>query len=156
MSPPWPAPCEPNSPPATKRPDTSNCSTCWRAQPATATSNTSRPNAPPKPRSPGHSPNRHFDAKGRLVRWPGKAGLRLPCLWTLWAKLPRGQTLDENQINMRLNDCHLFNDPALLRRELFDNGLVTRTPDCREYRRLEKRPPADALALIRLLAERGE
>jgi hypothetical protein len=30
-------------------------------------------------------------------------------------------------------------------------NLVSRTDDCRDYRRIEQRPPPDALALIRRL-----
>jgi hypothetical protein len=48
----------------------------------------------------------------------------------------------------------LFGDPALLRREMFDRGMVWRTPDGREYRRIEDKPPALARALIRQLQAR--
>lgn len=47
---------------------------------------------------------------------------------------------------------HDFGDPALLRREMFQRKMVSRTLDCRDYRRLEQRPPDEALALIRRLA----
>jgi hypothetical protein len=30
-------------------------------------------------------------------------------------------------------------------------GLVSRTADCRDYRRIERQPPPEALALIRRL-----
>jgi hypothetical protein len=33
-------------------------------------------------------------------------------------------------------------------------GLVSRTEDCRDYRRIERPPPPDALALIRKLERR--
>jgi hypothetical protein len=92
---------------------------------------------------------RHFTPSGQLIRWPPKAHQRLLCLWVLWSVLPPAQVLNEAQINERLTAEHLFGDHALLRRELFDNGLVTRTPDCRQYRRLEQPPPAEAAALIR-------
>jgi hypothetical protein len=72
----------------------------------------------------------------------------------LWSRLPARQTLSEHQLNQMLQANHLFADPALLRRELFDHGLVSRTPDCREYRRIEKRPSEEVLALIRHLDAR--
>jgi hypothetical protein len=96
---------------------------------------------------------RHFDGEGRLIRWPGKFSLRLPCLWVMWSRLPAGRDMSEPEVNLCLHGQHLFGDPALLRRELFDNALVDRTPDGRKYRRLEKRPPAEALELIRQLAQ---
>lgn len=94
---------------------------------------------------------RHFDARGRLIRWPSKRSLQLLCLWALWAAIAPRQAYGEYEITQRLAQCHLFGDAALLRRELCDQGLLQRTPDCREYRRVECRPPAEALALIRHL-----
>lgn len=98
---------------------------------------------------------RYFDAEGRLARWPGKHSDRLPCLWVMWSRLPARQVFSEAEINRALQGWHLFGDHALLRRELADNGLVTRTPDGREYRRIEQPPPAEARALIRHLATRA-
>ncbi len=46
---------------------------------------------------------------------------------------------------------HLFGDHAILRRSLCNSGLLARTPDGRVYRRVERRPTADAAALIRRL-----
>lgn len=96
----------------------------------------------------------HFDAAGRLARWPAKDSRRILCLWVLWSRIPAGETFGERQVNMRLRAEHLFDDPALLRREMFDRGLVWRTPDGRAYRRIEQRPPDEALALIRHLGRR--
>lgn len=95
---------------------------------------------------------RHFDAQGMLVRWPGKFSERQLCLWALWARLPARQVLEEKRVNELLSARHGFGDHALLRRELVDGGWLERTRDGREYRRLERRPPADAVALIGHLA----
>jgi hypothetical protein len=99
---------------------------------------------------------RHFDANGRLLRWPSKRGHQLLCLWAIWAGIPPRRTFDERGITGHLQARHLFGDPALLRRELCDLGLLARTTDCREYRRAEQRPPAEARALIRRLEQAGE
>lgn len=98
---------------------------------------------------------RHFDSDGRLARWPKKVNLRLLCLWCLWARFPAGAVLAERAVNDLLREHHAFGDHALLRRELCDTRMLTRTPDGSEYRRIEQRPPADAVALIRHLAARG-
>jgi hypothetical protein len=98
--------------------------------------------------------SRFFDAKGRLVQWPGKQSQRIPCLWVLWSRMPARQVFSEHQLNHLLKANHQFNDPALLRRELFDNRMVSRTADCREYRRIERRPPEEAVALIHFLEPR--
>jgi len=94
---------------------------------------------------------RHFDRQGRLVRWPARTGHQHRCLWALWAELPAGRILSEADINAILKARHLFGDHAILRRELCSAGLVTRTRDGREYRRVERPPPPDAAALIRYL-----
>jgi hypothetical protein len=99
---------------------------------------------------------RFFDAKGRLIHWPGKRSQQTQCLWVLWSRLPARQPLSEHQLNQLLQANHQFGDPALLRRELYDYRLASRTPDCREYRRIERRPPQDALALIRHLETRRQ
>jgi hypothetical protein len=95
--------------------------------------------------------SRYFDANNRLLRWPKKFSHQESCLWVLWSKLPPRKTLSEREVNQLLVANHRFEDPALLRREMKDRKMVTRTRDGREYRRVEKKPPATALALIRFL-----
>jgi hypothetical protein len=97
---------------------------------------------------------RYFDLAGRLTRWPGKHSDRLDCLWVMWSRIEPRRVYHEAEVNRALNAEHLFGDHALLRRELVDLGMMARTPDGREYRRLEKAPPADAVALIRHLGSR--
>src|SRR5262245_60212486 len=96
----------------------------------------------------------HFDAQARMVRWPSKPSHQVLCLWVLWSRIPSGRVFSEAQINEILRANHLFGDHALLRRDLFGNKLVARTVDCREYQRIERRPPAEAVALIRHLGAR--
>ncbi|KAA5605604.1 DUF2087 domain-containing protein [Roseospira marina] len=95
-----------------------------------------------------HRVIRVFNHRGIMTRWPPKASERALCLWVLWARFPSRTALTERAVNDRLNLWHGFGDHALLRRELCDSGLMTRTRDGREYRRVERRPPAEALALI--------
>lgn len=94
---------------------------------------------------------RCFDGTGALARWPSRLSDQRPCLWVLWSRLAAGRVFTEEEVNRFLRENHRFGDHALLRRDLCDLGLVTRTPDGREYRRVERPPPADALALIRHL-----
>jgi hypothetical protein len=95
--------------------------------------------------------SRYFDANGRWVRWPSKFSHQDPCLWVLWSKVPPRKTFSEREMNELLLANHLFEDPALLRREMKERGLVTRTLDGRVYRRVERKPPHTALVLIRFL-----
>ena len=95
-----------------------------------------------------------FDAEGRLQRWHSRRKIQDLCLWVFWARLPSGTSLSEREVNRLLRAEHLFDDPALLRRMMFNLGMVTRNRDGSDYRRLEQRPPAEARALIRLLEAR--
>lgn len=94
---------------------------------------------------------RHFDAEGRLASWPAKTRLQSLALWGLWSQIEPGQSASEVEFNRRLNTISLIGDPALLRRSLFSAGLIARTDDCRDYRRIEATPPPEAAALIRRL-----
>ncbi|WP_312403233.1 DUF2087 domain-containing protein [Rhizobium sp.] len=95
---------------------------------------------------------RVFDRDGRIIRWPGKRSQQELCLWFLWSKIPRGRMFSEREISAFLNGQHLFEDAALLRRDLFDLGLVTRNRDGSDYRRIEKKPPPELGLLLRKLA----
>jgi hypothetical protein len=97
---------------------------------------------------------RHFGENGVLLRWPNRLGLQRLCLWALWAAFPPRQVLQEGAVNAFLNLRHSFGDPALLRRSLCSQGLLTRTRDGSEYRRIEQEPPLEARALIERLGVR--
>jgi hypothetical protein len=92
---------------------------------------------------------RCFAADGRLLRWPAKREDQVLALWVLWARIPSRRDFTEQEISQVLRELHDFGDHALLRRELFESRLVSRTPDCRAYRRIEQPPPGDAAELIR-------
>ena len=62
--------------------------------------------------------------------------------------------LGERQVSQRLNALHGFGDAALLRREMVEMGLVTRSPGGLDYRRQELAPPPEARELIRRVALR--
>jgi hypothetical protein len=98
---------------------------------------------------------RIFDRDGKLVRWPGKRSQQELCLWVIWSKIPAGQVLSEKEINLILNENHHFGDHPLLRRWMCDYGMLERTRDGRQYHRIEKAPPAEALQLIRQLCSAG-
>jgi hypothetical protein len=90
-----------------------------------------------------------FYRDGVLLQWPARPAMQAICLWQLWAQLPAGRALSEEELNCEIRARHAFGDHALLRRELCDRGLVARRPDGREYTRVERRPPAEAIVLIR-------
>ncbi|MGB3202656.1 MAG: DUF2087 domain-containing protein [Nodosilinea sp.] len=71
----------------------------------------------------------YLDAQGRLTIWPSKRNkghaqrLALDYLATQFEPDIR---YTEREVNALLNQHHTFGDPALLRRELVERGLVDR------------------------------
>ena len=55
---------------------------------------------------------RHFDAYGRLLRWPARHSLQQLSLWVLWAGFPPRCSLAEAQVKTLLNRQHAFADDA--------------------------------------------
>lgn len=97
-----------------------------------------------------------FDAQGTLESWPAKTGLQELCIWVFWSRIPAGSVFNEGQISYMLRDWHDFGDHALLRRTLVTMGLVERTVDGREYKRIEQKPPAELEPLLAVLAEKAQ
>ncbi|MFN3721077.1 MAG: DUF2087 domain-containing protein [Rhizobium rhizophilum] len=95
---------------------------------------------------------RCFAGTDILVRWPGKFNQQQLALWVLWSFLPAGEDVVEKAVNAVLMRHNGFGDHVLIRRELVNMGLLTRARDCSLYRRVEKRPPAEARELIRLIS----
>lgn len=96
---------------------------------------------------------RVFDGEARITRWPGKRSQQELCLWFLWSRIPVRETFTERGISGLLNTLHVFEDPALLRRDLVDLGLMRRNRDGSDYRRVEKEPPPELQLLRQLLGE---
>ncbi|WP_374535824.1 DUF2087 domain-containing protein [Chitinimonas taiwanensis] len=98
---------------------------------------------------------RHFDAQGRLLRWPGKFSEQLPCLWVVCRQIPAQREMSERAINEYIKRAECFGDHVLLRRELVNYGLLTRTPDGKVYRRIEQAVPEAIQALLAAVQARG-
>jgi hypothetical protein len=118
------------------------------------------PSAPAAPPAPPVDEGRisrvagAFGPGGELLRWPSKTNHQELCLWVLWARYPARAVMTEREISAWLNARHEFGDAALLRRTMVTMGLVTRTQDGREYRRVEQKPPAELAPLLARLDAR--
>lgn len=95
---------------------------------------------------------RHFDAEGRMLRWPARLGQANLCLWVLWSRIPADTSFTEREISDLLKRWHTFGDHALLRRALYDGKHLSRTVDGRDYRRIEQKPPAELRPLLALIS----
>ena len=98
---------------------------------------------------------RQFDTSGRLTRWPTKRALQVLVLWCLWLRFDATRRYSEREVNEVLNAHHLFGDHCILRRELVELKLLTRTPGGAEYRKVAARPDAETIALLSALRARS-
>ncbi len=74
-------------------------------------------------------------ADGRLKAWPVKRSRQLMFLELVAGRIKPEMVYTESRFNTVLNCYHSFNDPALLRRELLELGLIARNADGSDYRR---------------------
>ncbi|MDO8649106.1 MAG: DUF2087 domain-containing protein [Candidatus Peregrinibacteria bacterium] len=75
----------------------------------------------------------HLNEAGQLTNWPAKPKRKLLALQYLAEKFPWEKRLTEREVNELLNQHHTFEDPALLRRELFMKGYLDRKLDGSAY-----------------------
>ncbi|MDR0397330.1 MAG: DUF2087 domain-containing protein [Oscillospiraceae bacterium] len=70
-----------------------------------------------------------LDEEGRLKQYPAKQGRQLLALEYIASKFDDEKRYTEREVNQLLETWHTFGDWALLRRDLYDVGLLNRTPD---------------------------
>ncbi len=69
----------------------------------------------------------------QLTALPVKRRKKRLALYYLATKFAPGRTYTESEVNGLLNGWHTFFDPATVRRELYNNRLLERSPDGRSY-----------------------
>jgi len=89
-----------------------------------------------------------FDSRGRLLRWPTKFSVQKLAMWVLWTLFDGRRVYTEREVNEVLKAANGFDDHATLRRELINHQLLSRKPDCSEYRKLPARPDDETRALL--------
>jgi hypothetical protein len=97
---------------------------------------------------------RGFDTQARLTRWPHKRAEQVLALWCLWLAFDGKRRYSEREVNQILNAHHTFGDHCLLRRELVEAQLLSRTPGGTEYRKVAARPDDETAALLRAVRAR--
>ena len=70
---------------------------------------------------------------GQIHRYPNKMQAQQLLIGYLATKIEKGVKYSEKEINALLNEWHTYKDPARLRRDLVDFGVMERTADGAEY-----------------------
>lgn len=77
--------------------------------------------------------DRLLDGRGRVKRWPVRRAQQLIVLEHIAAQLEEGVVWNEVELGHTLEQLHAFNDPARVRRELVDLGVLARKRDGSAY-----------------------
>ncbi len=87
------------------------------------------------PDTPPEALSNHMDAQGRLIGWPARKrkDLQKLALEYLASKFETGRVYTEKEVTMLLAQWHTFEDWAMLRRELFEQGYLNREKDGSRY-----------------------
>ena len=74
----------------------------------------------------------------KIIRWPKKILDKRSVLEYIVARIPYEKIFTEKEINKIIMENIQFDDYALIRRELIENGYLNRTNNCKEYWRMKK------------------
>lgn len=78
-----------------------------------------------------------FDENQKIKKLPKNYGKKMEILNFLATQFDKEKIYSENEINLILNELHLFNDHCILRRELYNNFYLDRSPDGKKYWRIK-------------------
>jgi hypothetical protein len=73
------------------------------------------------------------DCERRVKRWPKKSADKKLILEYIQSKFELYIKYSEKEVNEIILKWQLFDDYALIRREMYENCLINRTNDCRKY-----------------------
>ncbi len=77
-----------------------------------------------------------LDDDQKVTGWPSKPSKKMVILEYLAQYFEEDKFYTEKEVNELLNQHHTFEDPALLRRELFSRKFLGREQDCSKYWKL--------------------
>ena len=111
----------------------------WKLRQLLTPENSTRLSDDPRATQP-ESLRRFLDLQGRVTTWPARREDRALVLHYLADKFATGREYTEKEINATINAWHTYHDHATLRRELFSNKLIDRTPNGARYWRVALDP----------------
>jgi hypothetical protein len=97
---------------------------------------------------------RVFDSEARMTRWPVTRPIQRLCTWYMWSKFEKRRSYAEREVNVLLSPWTTFQAHVTMRRELINDGLVTREIDGSNYQRVDIVPPPEARLFLKALSAR--
>lgn len=88
-----------------------------------------------------------MDGEGRLTGFPAKRKKKMYALLYLASRLEPDRAYTERELGEELAKWHTFQDPATLRRELYDGFFLDRDPQGRSYRLAAPQPDPEKLGI---------
>ena len=76
---------------------------------------------------------KYLDNNNKIKVWPKRKEDKKIVVEYLASKFEADKVYSEKEVNEIILFWHTFNDHTLLRRELVEQKLLTRTPDCKQY-----------------------
>jgi hypothetical protein len=127
----------------------------WRAHTATAAPAPVQAGPAEQPISPQiEKALRVFDEQARMTRWPVARPIQRLCTWYMWSKFEKRRSYGEREVNALLSPWTTFQAHVTMRRELINDGLVTREIDGSNYQRVDCAPPPEARQFLKILSAR--
>lgn len=91
---------------------------------------------------------KHFlDSQGRLISYPSKHKMKIYALFFFAEKFDQSVRYTEKEVNELLSRYHTFDDPCLLRRELYNKRILNRASDGSVYWFEETQPELSQFGL---------
>ena len=98
---------------------------------------------------------RVFDEGARMTRWPVARPVQRLCTWYMWSRFEKRRSYTEREVNVLLSPWTTFQAHVIMRRELINDGLVTRERDGSNYQRVDIVPPLEARQFFKALSARA-
>jgi hypothetical protein len=97
---------------------------------------------------------RVFDTEARMTRWPVDRKIQRLCTWFMWSRFEKRRVYHERDVNALLSPWTTFQAHVTMRRELVNDGLVTREIDGSNYQRVDILPPEEARLFLKTISAR--
>ncbi len=89
-----------------------------------------------------------LDREKHLIEYPAKRKLKNAALFLIAKELKSGREYKEKELNDIINSVCNFQDPALIRRELYDFRFINRTENGSMYWLEEEQPSLSDLGIM--------